>query len=179
MPRLAEIAHGVRNIAKTLIPFIAIALFLASCTDKPGTLQGRVVNVSDGDTITVLDSSKKQHKVRLAGIDAPEKKQSFGRQSKESLSLLVFNRQVTIELGKTDRYGRTVSKVDINGVDANLEQIKMGMAWHYKKYQKEQSIEDMVEYARAEGEARADRRGLWRDSEPIAPWDFRKASKEK
>lgn len=169
----------MRNVTKTLILFIVVALFLAACSDKPGTLQGRVVNVSDGDTITVLDSSKKQHKVRLAGIDAPEKKQPFGRQSKESLSLLVFNRQVTIELGKTDRYGRTVSKVSINGVDANLEQIKAGMAWHYKKYQKDQSIEDRVEYARAEDEARAGKRGLWLDSEPEAPWDFRKASRGK
>jgi endonuclease YncB( thermonuclease family) len=69
--------------------------------------------------------------------------------------------------------------VSINGVDANLEQIKAGMAWHYKKYQKDQSIEDRVEYARAEDEARAGKRGLWLDSEPVAPWDFRKASKGK
>lgn len=89
---------------------------------------GRVVGVADGDTVTVLDANKQQHKIRLAGIDAPEKRQPFGQRSKESLSALVFARQVTVETDKKDRYGREVGKVRVDGVDANLERLKRGFA---------------------------------------------------
>jgi len=112
------------------------------------------------------------------GIDAPEKKQAFGSRSKEALSALIFNKQVTVEYHKKDRYGRTLGKIVVAGVDANLEQIKAGLAWHYKKYQKEQSVEDRSLYAQAEEQARGLKRGLWRDVEPVPPWDWRKQQKE-
>jgi endonuclease YncB( thermonuclease family) len=100
------------------------------------TISGRVIAISDGDTLTVLDASKQQHKIRLAGIAAPEKKQSFGDRSKQHLAQMVFNKAVTVEWKKQDPYGRTVGKVMVTGVDANLEQIKAGMAWWYEKYRK-------------------------------------------
>lgn len=138
-------------------------------------LSGRVVGVSDGDTITILDNTNTQYKIRLAGIDAPEKKQAFGNVSKQSLSDLVYGKQVDIDWQKQDRYGRTVGKVLVSGVNANLEQVKRGLAWYYKKYQNELVLEDRLDYLHAEESAEKSRVGLWIDKEPIAPWDFRKS----
>lgn len=137
-------------------------------------LSGRVVGVADGDTITVLDSTNTQHKIRLGGIDAPEKKQAFGNVSKKSLSDLVFNKQVEVEWHKEDRYGRKVGKVLVNDEDINLEQIKRGLAWFYKKYKGELAQEDRIGYVQAQQDAEANRLGLWIDDHPIPPWDFRK-----
>lgn len=158
---------------------LLLASLLVAIPSFADTLQGRVVGIADGDTVTVLDASNTQFKIRLMGIDAPEKKQAFGNKSKESLSALVFNKQVTVEYSKRDKYGRTVGKILVGGVDANLEQVRSGMAWHYKQYQKEQSVEDRSTYAQAEEKARIEKRGLWVDKEPIAPWDFRKEKKHK
>lgn len=144
------------------------------------TLTGRTVGVADGDTITVLDITNTQHKIRLAGIDAPEKSQPFGQRSKESLSALVFGRTVTVETDKVDRYRRKVGKVRTpEGVDANLEQVRRGLAWHYKEYQQEQSEADRATYAAAENIAREQRQGLWVEAQAVAPWEFRKAQREK
>lgn len=140
-------------------------------------LIGRVVGVADGDTITVLSSNKIQYKIRLSGIDAPEKKQPFGTTSKKSLSDLVYDKDVSVEWHKQDRYGRIVGKVLINGLDANLEQIKRGMSWFYKKYQNELVLDDRLVYIHAQEGAQTNKSGLWTDKEPIAPWDFRKLRK--
>lgn len=158
---------------------LLFATILVANPSAADILFGRVVGVSDGDTVTVLDDSNTQWKIRLMGIDAPEKKQAFGNKSKESLSDLVFNRQVEVEYSKKDRYGRTVGKIMVDGIDANLEQIKVGLAWHYKQYQNEQSVQDQAAYAQAEEQARAETRGLWGDAEPTPPWDLRKQQKEK
>ena len=141
------------------------------------TLNGRVVRVADGDTITVLDSTNTQHRIRLEGIDAPESHQAFGTQSKKGLSEMVFGKDVTVVYQKTDQYGRLVGKILLDGRDINLEQVKAGMAWHYKEYQKEQTPEDRELYAKAEDEAHAARRGLWQDPEPTEPSAFRKEEK--
>lgn len=138
------------------------------------TLEGKVVGVADGDTITVLAASNKQTRVRLQGIDAPENAQAFGQVSKRNLSDLIFDKQVIVEYEKTDRYGRTLGKVLADGRDVNLEQVKAGLAWHYKHYQDEQSPDDRRLYAGAETEARSARRGLWADTNPIPPWNFRR-----
>jgi len=155
-------------------PFLAL-LLLSIWTDAlyGETLQGKVVGISDGDTITVLDSTKTQHKIRLAGIDAPEKAQAFGERSKQHLSELVFGKTVTVDWNKTDRYGRTIGKVVVNGQDANLSQVKAGLAWYYKQYEKEQLASDRASYSQAEVDARTRKVGLWRDAAPISPWDFR------
>lgn len=141
------------------------------------TLEGRVVGVADGDTITVLSVGNRQTRVRLQGIDAPESEQAFGQVSKRNLSELVFKRQVVVEYEKTDRYGRTLGKVLADGRDVNLLQVKAGLAWHYKYYQDEQSPADRRLYADAETEARDARRGLWADPGPIPPWDYRRGKR--
>lgn len=124
--------------------------FLLSTMAAAETYTGRVVGVADGDTVTVLDSANTQHKVRLAGIDAPEKKQAFGQVSKQHLSNQVFDKTVTIETTKRDRYQREIGKVLVNGRDANLGQIEAGLAWHYKQYAGEQSPLDRQSYAPVE-----------------------------
>jgi endonuclease YncB( thermonuclease family) len=134
---------------------------------------GQVVAVADGDTITVLDAEKRQRKVRLAGIDAPEKRQAYGTKSREHLASLVFRRDVDVEFKKVDRYGRIVGKVLVANVDAGLKQIEAGMAWHYRAYAREQTNVSRDAYAAAEADARAARRGLWAEKGPQPPWDFR------
>ncbi len=129
--------------------------------------------MADGDTITVLDANKVQHKIRLAGIDAPEKKQAFGNSSKESLSDLAFDKTVNVETGKRDRFGRQIGKVLVNGRDVNLVQVERGMAWFYRQYKREQSPNDQRLYEAAEDAARAGKRGLWRDADSVPPWEFR------
>jgi endonuclease YncB( thermonuclease family) len=153
------------------------ALLVSLVTAGAATLTGKVVGVSDGDTITVLDAAKTQHKIRLAGIDPPEKAQPFGQKSKEHLSDSVFGKQVQVEYTKTDKYGRTVGKVLVNGMDANLEQIKAGFAWHYKEYAAEQPVADRATYASAETTARSASAGLWRDAKPMPPWEWRHGGK--
>ncbi|BAL23711.1 hypothetical protein AZKH_1389 [Azoarcus sp. KH32C] len=139
-----------------------------------GIYSGRVVAIADGDTLTVRDTANVQHKVRLSGIDAPEKRQPFGNVSRQHLAELVFGRYVAIEYHKVDRYGRELGKVLVADRDANLAQIRAGLAWHYKRYEGEQPSRDRAEYSDAETEARVARRGLWHDSTPVAPWDFRR-----
>jgi endonuclease YncB( thermonuclease family) len=139
--------------------------------------EGNVVGVSDGDTITVLDINKVQHKVRLAGIDAPEKGQEFGKSSKELLSDLVYGKTVNVPDTKLDRYGRTVSRVLIGGTDVSLEMIKAGMAWHFKKYELEQKFDDRLRYNAAEVMARNAKLGLWSQGTAKRPEDFRSESR--
>ena len=137
-------------------------------------LQGRVVGVSDGDTITLLTSEQRQFRIRLSGIDAPEKKQAFGAFAKESLSRQVFGRPVIVEWSKTDRYGRIVGRIEIGDTDVNLEQIREGSAWVYTQYLKELPAADRQRYLDAEQEAKDERRGLWRDLDPEPPWQWRR-----
>jgi len=146
---------------------------LLSFNLQAATLQGKVVNVADGDTLTVLDDQNTLHKIRLQGIDAPEKSQPFGQKSKQSLSQLVHSQIITVEFQKKDKYGRTVGKVLLNGTDVCLEQIKLGMAWHYKQYQAEQPLEDRERYEVAEHIARSIPIGLWNEKNPKPPWEFR------
>ena len=153
--------------------WLAALLFGLSGLVFADVLVGQVVGVSDGDTITLLDANKTQHKIRLAGIDAPEKAQAFGQASKKSLSDLVYRKQVIVYWEKTDRYQRTLGKVTLNEQDICLEQVKRGMAWHYKQYQRDQSSEDRLKYDQAEKEARQNRIGLWADESPVEPSKFR------
>lgn len=140
-------------------------------------LEGKVVSVHDGDTITLLDASHRQYKIRLAGIDAPELGQAFGRVSRQQLADQVAGRTVVIEWHKRDKYQRLVGKVLLVGRDINLAQVQAGMAWHYKQYATEQPAEDRQRYARAEEVARTSRLGLWQDVQPVPPWIFRKSKR--
>jgi endonuclease YncB( thermonuclease family) len=132
-----------------------------------------VVRISDGDTLVVLDREFVQHKIRLAGIDAPEKGQPFGQRSKQALSDCAAGKNVEVEGSKRDRYGRLVGKVFANDKDCNLSQLTLGLAWHYKKYVSEQSRADAAEYGKAEAEARERGVGIWSSRQPEAPWEYR------
>jgi endonuclease YncB( thermonuclease family) len=163
---------------------LALALIVTFGPAGAEVLTGHVVGVTDGDTITVLDAAKVQHKIRVAGIDAPEKKQAFGQVSKENLSRLVFDKEVDIEWTKLDRYKRIVGKVLVaspncasacsRSFDAGLSQVSAGLAWWYRKYAKEQPADDLPKYEKAELGAQSRHQGLWGDKSPIAPWDWRK-----
>jgi endonuclease YncB( thermonuclease family) len=157
---------------------LALILALTTLTSFANQLQGKVIKVTDGDTVNVLTSDNETHRIRLSGIDAPEKKQAFGSKSKQVLADLIDGKTVNVEYNKLDRYQRVVGKITFNGQDVNLRQIKLGLAWHYKKYEKEQDVEDRSIYANAEYLAQRDKIGLWYDANPIAPWDFRKQKRE-
>lgn len=159
-----------RIVAKSCL---LLCFALSGLVRGQGEISGKVVRITDGDTITVLDSSKTQIKVRLAGIDAPEKAQAFGQKSRQNLSSLVYGKTVTLVGNKTDRWGRKVAKVLVDGVDAGVQQIKDGLAWHFKRYEREQTNEDRKLYADAEIAARRSSTGLWSDKDPLPPWDFR------
>jgi endonuclease YncB( thermonuclease family) len=157
---------------------LALILAFTSLNSFGDQLQGKVIKVTDGDTVNVLTSDNQTHKIRLSGIDAPEKKQAFGNQSKQALDDEIGGKTVTVEFNKLDKYQRIVGKVLLNGKDVNLRQIQRGLAWHYKKYEKEQDVEDRSIYAHAEYVAQRDRLGLWSESSPTPPWDFRKQKRD-
>jgi endonuclease YncB( thermonuclease family)/methylphosphotriester-DNA--protein-cysteine methyltransferase len=136
-------------------------------------IEGKIINVHDGDTVTVLDKDNKKFHIRLQGIDAPELKQKYGSESQANLSRMVMGKQVTIVWTKTDKYRRTVGTIMLDGKDMNIEQVKAGLAWHFKKYAEEQEPKDRVTYAKAEEEARAAKLGLWQDPNPTPPGDYR------
>lgn len=156
---------------RTLIAIVLLTL-TTWCHAEP--IRGRVVGVLDGDTIDVLDTVRVSHRIRLAGIDAPEKSQAYGHRSKQSLSDLIFSKEVSVEVHKRDRYGREVGKVIQDGEDVNLEQIRRGMAWFYRQYERELLPEDQAAYDVAEEMARNNKRGLWADQAPLPPWAFRR-----
>jgi endonuclease YncB( thermonuclease family) len=133
------------------------------------TILGRVVGVSDGDTITVLTRERKQIKVRLASIDAPEKSQPFGERAKKSLSDLCFGKDVRLEAEGEDRYGRIIATVYVGDINANAAQVWRGMAWVFDRYAPKDSPLFVIQ-----GEASKARRGLWRESSSIAPWEWRR-----
>ena len=123
--------HSARGVA---IALVFCVLCFVSELSIGATLQGEVVGIADGDTLTLLDSSKTQYKIRLAGIDAPERNQPFGNQSRQALAELAFRQHVVVEWTKYDRYRRIIGKVLLDGRDLNLAQVSAGMAWHYKEY---------------------------------------------
>lgn len=151
---------------------LCLALLLASPA-AADTISGRVVAIADGDTLTVLEGQR-QVKVRLADIDAPESKQAFGTRSRQSLAEICFEKQAVVEIVvNKDRYGRPVGRVSCAGVDANAEQIRRGMAWVFVRYAKPSS--SLYEL---EANARLRKVGLWSESAPISPWDWRAHSRE-
>jgi len=155
-------------------PVTSLLLLLLPVVAGSQELTGRVVRVIDGDTLVLLDESNLQHKVRLAGIDCPERKQPWSIRAKDALADHVFNDRVVVDWDKSDRYKRIVGKVIHGDQDVNLALVRGGMCWWYRKYAHEQSPVDRVLYEDAEGEARKQRRGLWSDREPVPPWEWRR-----
>jgi endonuclease YncB( thermonuclease family) len=136
-------------------------------------LTGKVVSVTDGDTVRVLDAANVQHKVRLNGIDAPERGQPFGTVARDRLAALVMGRAVTVRNDGRDKWGRTLGWIEIEGQNVNRQMVADGLAWHYKRYSKDARL------AAAEREARAAGRGLWADKAPVSPWDWRATAKDR
>jgi len=136
-------------------------------------LTGTVVSVADGDTFTLLTADHEQIRVRLHGIDCPEKKQDFGTKAKDFLAGLVFQKQVTVRETDRDRYGRTIGIVTVDGVNVNEALLTAGLAWHYTHYDQNPA------WALLEDTARRAKRGLWSQGNAIAPWEFRKAKRRK
>ncbi len=162
---------------KILFLLIALIFSLAGCKqaniEEPvAAVVGKVVKVVDGDTIHVYNS-KDTYKIRLSGIDAPERGQAHGKRAKEYLGQLVQGRQVIVIVESKDRYGRFVAKVNCNSQDVCAQMLKAGYAWHYKQYAGNKYYDDL------QREARKAKRGLWADKKPLAPWDYRKLQKEK
>lgn len=145
-----------------------ILLFCSAQLIFSAEISGKVVGISDGDTITIIDTSNSRYRIRLDRIDAPERRQPFGEKSKQYLSSLIFGKQVKIEYQKKDRYGRILGVVFCDAQEINLVMVQHGMAWHYSYYDKTEL------YAVAEREARRKKIGLWGDPNPVNPYDFRK-----
>jgi endonuclease YncB( thermonuclease family) len=140
------------------------ALLFAHCAYAE--VSGKVIGISDGDTLTVL-VKRQQIKVRLTEIDAPEKAQAFGNRSKQSLSALCYGKPAKLDDRGKDRYWRTLARVHCDGIDANAEQVRRGMAWVYDRYVTDRSLYGLQD------EARGARRGLWADPAPVPPWEWR------
>ena len=157
---------------------ISLVLFASTAINAGPLTPGLVVAISDGDTITLLTEDKQQLKIRLVGIDTPEKKQAYGSKAREHLASRIFKQEVEVNLRKKDQYGRHLGVIYIGGIDINQLMIQDGYAWFYKQYAKDQPKEEALRYAKAEQDARAKHKGLWADPNPVAPWDFRKEDKE-
>ena len=175
-----NVQRGMLILAATLAAFLG-----TGDVSDDAEIRGRVVKVADGDTLTVLAAAGRagsmnppppattQHKIRLNGIDAPESHQAFGNVSKKHLSSLVFGKDVRVKYKSRDKYGRILGTVYVDGLDINLEMIRAGLAWHYKRF------DSTLAYAAAELEARQSRRGLWSDPNPTPPEQFRHTSSNK
>jgi len=152
----------------------SILLLLLCTSSHAETIAGRIVGITDGDTLTLLDASNQQHKIRIAGIDSPEKAQDFGQKAKSNLSALAFDQPATADCRKRDRYQREICVVKVAGLDIGLEQVRTGMAWWYRQYISDQSPKERTDYEQAEFNAKVRRLGLWNSKNPIPPWDWRK-----
>jgi endonuclease YncB( thermonuclease family) len=171
-----------RSLLAFIVVVVACLISLATTTRRTGyergqaergeIVVGRVVAIADGDTLTVLDRNDRQHRIRLYGIDAPEKAQAFGAQSKKNLSGKVFGATVRVQVVDVDRYKREVGRIYLGDRFINLEQVRAGYAWRYAEFDRNH------EFDRAEAEARRYRRGLWSAAHPTPPWEFRHARRD-
>ena len=155
------------------ICFLAVAILLAATAlvaDAAAVEWVQVKWVADGDTITILDSRNNQHKIRFHGIDTPERGQPYGNAAREALSDMVAGKTVGIVVVDTDRYGRTVGRVYVDGRDVNLAMVEQGFAWWYRRFAPNDRALEAAERSAREGKL-----GLWREPDPIPPWDWRRS----
>ena len=155
----------LRSLVLLLVPLLLHTHAMAQ------DIVGRVVGITDGDTLTVLTDARRQVTIRLAEIDTPESAQPYGTRARQELSDLVFGKDVRIEMRDTDRYGRTVGLVRAAGLDVNAEMVRRGAAWVYRKYNRDQTL------LAVETEARTARRGIWAlpEAQRVPPWEWRTA----
>jgi endonuclease YncB( thermonuclease family) len=170
----------MKNYRRLVIASLAFTLALPgvcepfAVKEQLRELRGRIVRVTDGDTVLLLDASNIQIKIRLADIDAPESQMPYGSAAREYLVGLVLDKQVVAVTQKKDRYGRTVATLMLGTLDVNLAMVQAGLAWHYKRYVREQSAAQAVAYAQSEIDARVRVRGLWQHEKPTPPWEWRR-----
>ena len=151
----------------TIVLFVLLCTLAAASPVSAGVIVGQVVAVADGDTLTVFDGTH-QIRVRLAEIDAPERKQAFGTVSRQHLAKLCFRVQARVQVQDFDRYGRAVGRVTCGRTDANAAMVEAGLAWVYRRYARDPGLLQL------ERGARKTQRGLWRDPAPVPPWEFRR-----
>jgi len=138
-------------------------------TDSGGIIEGKVIGIIDGDTFDLLNDSKKTYRIRMEGIDAPEKGMPFYQVSKNYLGSLCFGQRVTVQITQSESGNRKIGFTYLpSGSELSHEMIRAGLAWHFVKYNSDRDL------AALEQEARKDRRGLWKDPNPIPPWEIRK-----
>lgn len=164
-----------RKLSLSCSAVLCLALLLFSVVCQAQNLSGNVVSVEDGDTITILTGTKQEVRIRLYGIDTPESAQAFGNNAKRFISEMVFGKQVRVQAYDKDKYGRTVGVVLLDGRNVNEEILRAGFAWQYRKYCLESFCPGWLTL---EENARSTKIGLWRDSNPVAPWEWRKAARE-
>ena len=161
-----------------------VIIYILNIYSVRADFTAKVLRVVDGDTVHVVNKAGKKFKVRLTGIDAPEKNQPYGLASTYKLTEMLINKWVLLKskpdngnLYSIDRYNRVLAKVILDGRDINLEQVSSGYAWHFKRYQNQQSRSDREIYSKAELYAEKNELGLWGEKKPIAPWKWRKIKK--
>ena len=153
---------------------VLVCLLLIIAPTLSQALSGKVVSVADGDTITIIDKSKTEHRIRLYGIDTPEKGQPFGNSAKKHTSRLVAGKSVEVTPYDTDKYGRTVGVVSVNGTNVNQSLIESGIAWQYRKYCKETFCPGWLQLER---KTKLSKYGLWAGTDPVPPWEWRKGAR--
>ena len=163
----------MNRIHRRLAALLLLLPFLTAAEKQSHVLTGKIVHIADGDTVTVLDAEKTQHKIRLLGIDAPESHQAFGQQAKKAISEKISEKEVKVLWHSKDKYGRTLGDIYLDKRWINKEMVADGFAWHYKHYSKDKTLAD------AEIEARNAKRGLWQDAHPIPPWEYRRTEAER
>lgn len=169
---------------KSIGAAVVLALVVAGTLFRPPpspaatrSVAGRVVHVADGDTLTVASRDRERMKVRLYGVDAPEVRhketpgQRFGGEARQALRALTLGRSVRVDVVEADTHGRAVGLVYEAGVNINLAMVRGGWAWAYRRYLAAPYASEFID---AEREARANRRGLWQQSNPSPPWEFRR-----
>jgi endonuclease YncB( thermonuclease family) len=166
---------------------LSLCVIATAGTLHAETLTGRVVRIIDGDTITIADEDRQRHRIRIAGIDAPERRQLFGRQSEQNLSRLALEHDARLECHKADGNGERVCKVWVQPpdcqacgktLDVGHAQVIVGLAWWNREHLGELSAEDNARYESEENEARLRHRGLWGDPQPVPPWEWRRQKRE-
>lgn len=150
---------------------LVVAWLLAFAGLAHAELSGPVVAILDGDTIDVL-VNRQPVRVRLAQIDAPERRQAFGTRSRQALAEQVFRQTVRVDEIGHDRYGRVIGTIYVGNVDVNAQMVREGMAWVYRQYAKDRGLYEL------ERLAKESKRGLWIDPEPVAPWAYRRTKRE-
>jgi micrococcal nuclease len=161
----------IRHLSLALLLLASPALAAPTATET--TLKLKVTSVHDGDTLTGINDSNEQVKVRLDAIDAPELSQPYGQASRKALAEKVFGKVVTVTTKKRDQYGRVIGHVIVGKRDVNLELLEEGAVWHYERYDKNKRLQE------AEASARSSKKGLWREPDPVAPWEWRKSERER